>query len=108
MRSIPTSFWTLVSIIRAGGVVDYPWWPLERDLNGIQLASGVLTIARSAPAASPSANHRSWRLSRPPLRGVPMTADRLIGSGYRAPCDGHHASPAGYEAFLAHLLTGIG
>ena len=105
----PTSFWTLASDASARvAVVDYPWWPLKRDLNGIQLAEwgthdrpfGTGGLAFSEPPQLASELTARYGV-------YPMTADGLIGSGTRAPCDGHDASSAGYEALLAHLLTGI-
>jgi predicted AlkP superfamily phosphohydrolase/phosphomutase len=105
----PTSFWTLASDASARvAVVDYPWWPLKPNLNGIQLAEwgthdrpfGTDGLAFSEPAQLASELTARYGV-------YPTTADGLIGSGTRAPCDGHDASPTGYEALLADLLDGI-
>lgn len=105
----PTSFWTLASDASARvAVVDYPWWPLKPDLNGIQLAEwgthdrpfGTGGLAFSEPPQLASELTARYGV-------YPTTANGLIGSGTRAPCDGHDASPAGYEALLTDLLAGI-
>jgi len=104
-----TSFWTLASDASARvAVVDYPWWPLKPGLNGIQIAEWG---THDRPFGS-----EGLAFSDPPLLAseltarygaYPMTAGGLIGTATRAPCDGHDASPAAYEALLADLVSGI-
>jgi predicted AlkP superfamily phosphohydrolase/phosphomutase len=105
----PTSFWTLASDASARvAVVDYPWWPLKPDLNGIQLAEwgthdrpfGTEGLAFSEPpllASELTARYGAY----------PMTTGGLTGSATCAACDEHDASPAAYEALLTDLVTGI-
>ena len=105
----PTSFWTLASDASARvAVVDYPWWPLKRDLNGIQLGEWGTHDRPFGTGGLPFSEPPELASELTARYGVyPTTADGLIGSGTRAPCDGHDASPAGYEALLTDLLTGI-
>jgi predicted AlkP superfamily phosphohydrolase/phosphomutase len=105
----PTAFWTLAS---EGGarvaVVDYPWWPLQPGLNGIQVCEwgthdrpfGSDGLAFSEPP------HLASELTAR-FGPYPMTAGGMIGTTTRAACDEHDATHTAYERLLSDLIAGI-